>query len=151
MKQLADRRATITVRYALYGALVGCSVPVVAPWLDLFMQGVPVTGAQILQLQMAHPLHWIMNATPAFLGILGGLVGMWQGRLLQRNAESSTTTALRAEVAEHNREAEVLWESEERFRGAFDYAATGMALVAPDGRWLKVNHALCEIVGYPEH
>jgi len=37
---------------------------------------------------------------------------------------------------------------EARVHGAFDYAAIGMALVAPDGRWLKVNQALCEIVGY---
>src|SRR5438105_9016599 len=31
-----------------------------------------------------------------------------------------------------------------------EYAAIGMALVAPDGRWLRVNHALCKIVGYCE-
>jgi diguanylate cyclase (GGDEF)-like protein/PAS domain S-box-containing protein len=37
---------------------------------------------------------------------------------------------------------------EARVRGAFDYAAIGMALVAPNGRWLKVNQALCGIVGY---
>jgi PAS domain S-box-containing protein len=41
-----------------------------------------------------------------------------------------------------------LRESEERFRGAFEFAAIGMALVGPDGRWLRVNRALCGIVGY---
>jgi PAS domain S-box-containing protein len=41
-----------------------------------------------------------------------------------------------------------LLESEERFRGAFEFAAIGMALVAPDGRWLRVNSSLCRIVGY---
>jgi len=41
-----------------------------------------------------------------------------------------------------------LMESEERFRGAFEFAAIGMALVAPDGRWLRVNPSLCRIVGY---
>jgi PAS domain S-box-containing protein len=41
-----------------------------------------------------------------------------------------------------------LRESEERFRGAFEFAAIGMALVAPDGRWLRVNRSLCGIVGY---
>jgi two-component system sensor histidine kinase UhpB len=41
-----------------------------------------------------------------------------------------------------------LRESEQRFRGAFEFAAIGMALVAPGGRWLRVNRSLCEIVGY---
>ncbi|UII32875.1 PAS domain S-box protein [Fulvivirga ulvae] len=41
--------------------------------------------------------------------------------------------------------------SEEQFRGAFEYSAIGMALVAPDGKWLKVNKRLCEILGYSEN
>ncbi|HET8649136.1 MAG TPA: PAS domain S-box protein, partial [Gemmatimonadales bacterium] len=45
---------------------------------------------------------------------------------------------------------EALQVSESRFRGAFDHAAIGMAITAPDGRWLRVNRALCEIFGLPE-
>jgi PAS domain S-box-containing protein len=43
-----------------------------------------------------------------------------------------------------------LRQEEQRFHGAFDHAPIGMALVAPDGRWLRVNGALCQIVGYTE-
>jgi PAS domain S-box-containing protein len=42
----------------------------------------------------------------------------------------------------------ILAESEVRFRATFENAAVGMAHVAPDGRWLRVNEALCRIVGY---
>jgi diguanylate cyclase (GGDEF)-like protein/PAS domain S-box-containing protein len=45
---------------------------------------------------------------------------------------------------------DALQESEEHFRSAFDYAATGMAVVMTDGRFLQVNHSLCEILGYSE-
>ena len=41
-----------------------------------------------------------------------------------------------------------LRQSEERFRLAFEFASVGMALVGPDGRWLRVNQALSRIVGY---
>jgi PAS domain S-box-containing protein len=41
-----------------------------------------------------------------------------------------------------------LSESEERFRLAIDEAPIGMALVALDGRFIRVNRVLCEIVGY---
>ena len=38
--------------------------------------------------------------------------------------------------------------SEERFRSAMEYAAIGIALVSPEGTFLKVNQALANIVGY---
>jgi C4-dicarboxylate-specific signal transduction histidine kinase len=36
------------------------------------------------------------------------------------------------------------------FSLAFDHAAIGMALVSLEGRWLKVNRALCGLPGYSE-
>jgi two-component system sensor histidine kinase/response regulator len=38
--------------------------------------------------------------------------------------------------------------SEARFHGTFEQAAVGIAMVAPDGHWLRVNQRLCRIVGY---
>jgi PAS domain S-box-containing protein len=52
------------------------------------------------------------------------------------------------DVGEQVRAEAALRESEERFRGAIEHAPIGMALVAPDGRFLRVNPALCGILGY---
>lgn len=38
--------------------------------------------------------------------------------------------------------------SETRFEATFEHAAVGMALVSPQGRWLRVNPELCRITGY---
>ncbi|MBD2461820.1 PAS domain S-box protein [Oscillatoria sp. FACHB-1407] len=45
---------------------------------------------------------------------------------------------------------ESLRESEERFYGAFEHTAVGMAIMGLEGQWLQVNPALCRIVGYSE-
>ncbi|MCW5960653.1 MAG: EAL domain-containing protein [Pyrinomonadaceae bacterium] len=52
-------------------------------------------------------------------------------------------------IAEQERIANALKESEEYFRTAFDHAA-GMAVIDPEGRWLQVNESLCKMLGYPE-
>jgi PAS domain S-box-containing protein len=54
------------------------------------------------------------------------------------------------DITERKRAEAALRESQERFRSAFEYSAIGMALVSPQGHWLQVNPALCEIVGYSE-
>jgi len=41
-------------------------------------------------------------------------------------------------------------ESEERFRSAFDAAPIGIALIGLDERWIRINPALCRMLGSPE-
>ncbi|MBI4961374.1 MAG: PAS domain S-box protein [Desulfovibrio sp.] len=36
------------------------------------------------------------------------------------------------------------------FLSAFSFASIGMSLIAPDGQWIAVNNALCNLVGYSE-
>ena len=43
-----------------------------------------------------------------------------------------------------------LHESERRFFSAFQHAAIGMALTSPNGRFLRVNAAVCKMLGYTE-
>jgi diguanylate cyclase (GGDEF)-like protein/PAS domain S-box-containing protein len=41
-------------------------------------------------------------------------------------------------------------DAQDLFETAFTHAPIGMALLGVDGRWLKVNRALCAITGWPE-
>jgi len=52
------------------------------------------------------------------------------------------------DITERKRAEDALQESEFRFRTTFEQAAVGMAHVGLDGRWLRVNQKVCEIVGY---
>jgi len=49
---------------------------------------------------------------------------------------------LNRHIGEQERISKALRETEEHFRNAFDYAAIGMALVSPQGAWLRVNRSL---------
>jgi PAS domain S-box-containing protein len=58
-------------------------------------------------------------------------------------------TAERAAEVARERAMSAMRDSEELFRLSFEHAATGKALVGLDGRFLRVNQRLCEIVGRP--
>lgn len=58
------------------------------------------------------------------------------------------TAQLEALVSKLEANQRMLRESEEMFRSTFELAAVGIAHMALDGRWLRVNEKLCEIVGY---
>jgi PAS domain S-box-containing protein len=73
-----------------------------------------------------------------------------RGRVVERAPDGAPTkvVGIALDIDAQKRMEMDLREGEQRFRGAFEFAAIGMALVAPDGRWLRVNRSLCGIVGY---
>jgi PAS domain S-box-containing protein len=54
------------------------------------------------------------------------------------------------DITERKWAEDLLRKSEEQLHRAFEDAVTGMAIVAPDGRFLKVNHAFTSMLGYTE-
>jgi PAS domain S-box-containing protein len=87
-----------------------------------------------------HPWHWAGIHGTFILALSIVCLAGW--RALEAEYERR--------LAEREAAEEALREGEERFRSALDNAPIGMALVAPDGRFLRVNRALSEIVGYSE-
>jgi PAS domain S-box-containing protein len=69
--------------------------------------------------------------------------------LVRDGVRVAMTAAIR-DVTEQHAAMSALQDSEERFRSSFDHAPIGMAVVALDGRFLQVNRAMCELVGYTE-
>jgi PAS domain S-box-containing protein len=52
------------------------------------------------------------------------------------------------DVSERVRNEEARRQSEKRFRNALEHAPIGMAIVSLEGRWIEVNNAACEMLGY---
>lgn len=79
-------------------------------------------GSELWTLATCCPIY----KNGVFIGALGMFADITQRKALER----------------------ALQESEARFRGTFENAAVGMAHVGLDGRWLRVNQRLCDLLGF---
>ena len=87
------------------------------------------------------------GAAPTLLRVMDFLVVLGAGSLLLGSlvAESRLKDRLLLRANQDR-----LRQSETRFELAFQASTQGMAVTALDGRWLRVNAALCQILGYSE-
>lgn len=80
----------------------------------------------------------------------GQLAGAFNSMVRNLKEITASRDELNAQIAERIKAEKALRESETRFRATFEQAAVGIALVSPQGRFVRVNRKFCGIVGYPE-
>ncbi len=83
-----------------------------------------------------HPWTWAAIHGALILAACAAYITSWR---LTENSQAEATKSY-----------EQLLDSEARFRGAFESAPIGVALVGLDGRFLRVNQALCDMLGRSE-
>ncbi|WP_158583552.1 bifunctional diguanylate cyclase/phosphodiesterase [Salinisphaera sp. Q1T1-3] len=82
-----------------------------------------------------------------------GRVPIWvreTGRAVRADDAPTRIVGTLADIDARKRTEHALQQSQRRLRQTLHHAPIGIALVAPEGRWISVNHALCEMIGYDE-
>jgi PAS domain S-box-containing protein len=67
-----------------------------------------------------------------------------------RNENETLKSKYENKITERKYMEEALRESEEQFRSTFEQVTVGMVYVSTNGKWLRVNNKLCEILGYTQ-
>ena len=169
--------ATIASLAALAGLRTGLSSPHVASDLAFgrrVIGALAIGGAMFMQHQLSFSalqwtpraiakldVPWVMDLSDFALAVAIVIlvllcISLLASRTSERQAQSRQRLLMQLEASNQELAAEVqarkrmqrhLLDSEARFRAAFEDAAIGMALLRPDGQWLKLNSVLLKMLG----
>jgi two-component system cell cycle sensor histidine kinase/response regulator CckA len=127
-------------------------------WLadpEFFVNGLhPDDKARVLEeMARAHETGEAFSSEHRFYAKDGRLLWIQDEAVVVRDSDGKPLYlhGFLLDVTERHTAAEALEETRTRFTAAFNGAPNGMALGSLDGRFLLVNPALCDLVGYEEH
>jgi len=146
-------RTKRSVRYSLFGLVGGLLVPIAATFLDLRLQGLPLSPEAVLQVQASQPLHWLIDAVPLLVALMAGLAGSRtdQIALLASSLEdvvAKRTDELQREIlAGHQREDESA-RQRRYFEALVNNSPVAIASLDLEGRIISCNPAFSRLFGY---
>lgn len=178
-QQLIERLLESEERYRLFvQKFMGIAYQATAEWVPIFFHGAveEITGYREEDLVLGNP-RWDQVIYPEDLKVIierdnknllnkagchilreyriirknGQL--RWVSDFIQNNVNKNGVLLLSGilyDITDRKETEEALELSEEQFRRAFENAAIGMAMVSPEGRFLKVNREFCLMLGYTE-
>ena len=147
---------TITMRYALLGVGLGFLFPAISIFVEAALQGLPFTFSSIVTLHQAHPLLWVIDTAPIFLGFALGLAGWQQDRLTnlstqlnqrleEQTAElTQTNSRLKQEMEVLNQVESVAERGKKQWEAIFDSISDLILMVDSDGVIMRCNRAVIE-------
>ena len=116
-------------------------------WIECIRERRPIIhndhDTQILKRELVVPVF----QDDRIVAVLG--VGNKPGEYDETDVEMASQLANMAwDIVMRKQAEEALRRSEKRFRSTFEQAAVGIAHVAPDGKFLRINQRFCDMVGY---
>lgn len=119
--------------------------------LIFYLVSLSISGVEIHALQQyVSSVQVFVLFTSVFSYIVAGTIHVRkeaERKVKILNAELEERVEERTRVLQHTMEA--LQQSEEQFREAFETSLNGMSIISLKGNFLRVNNALCDMVGYP--
>jgi PAS domain S-box-containing protein len=131
LRPAGERAAAVQVRDVDGNPMPAAALPPMRA-----VRGEVLTGKRAVEMQM-HTLDgrdiWVSASAAPLTDASGTITG---------------AVAVYRDITETHHLIESLKSSEARFRGIYEQAAVGIAIVSLEGTWVEVNARLCEITGY---
>ena len=143
----------IIIGYVLFGVCFGLLFPVLGTFFQVIIDRLPVNISSLFLVQQSHPLLWIIDSAPLFLGAAFGLNGLRQARLTtMKNKLEQTVKERTAELQSVNnqlsQELELLHQVETKiscgkkeWETTFDAIADLIFITDSDGIIARCNQA----------
>ena len=148
-----------TFRFTIVGTLIGLIFPIFGTILQTVVDQTSLDLHSILLAQKNHPLLWIIDTVPLFLGLAFGFNGSREERLIRLNANLEQTIAertselvrtnqdLQREVDERRQTERLISHAKKEWETTFDAVTDPIFLVDDQDRIVRCNLAAAKQLG----